>query len=111
MKAVFLAGNRVELLKNNRVIHRDFPVDRVPTAQSWSRPVLLRFEYGWGPWPALGITRVCDWDFRFQLENAKLEAVHTCFTPGPLEEGRRDRILDRSERPLKESLLFHLHVG
>jgi len=89
--------DRVELLKNNRVIHRDFPVDRVPTGQSWSRPVLLRFEYGWGPWPALGITRVCDWDFRFQLENAKLDAVHPCFTPGPLEESRRDRILDRSD--------------
>ena len=86
------------MLKNNRVIHRDFPMDRATTAASWSKPVLARFEYGWGPWPALGITRTCDWDFRIGLENGVLEAVQTCFTPGPLEEERRDRIVERTER-------------
>jgi hypothetical protein len=80
--------DRVELLKNNRVIRRDFPGDRATSAQSWSRPVLARFEYGWGPWPALGITRVCDWDFTIRLENGVLDAVQTCFLPGPLEEDR-----------------------
>lgn len=86
--------DRIEVLKNNRVIHREFPVDRVPTAASWNQPVLVRFEYGWGPWPALGIVRVCDWDFRITVEGGEVEAFQTCFQSGPLEEGRRDRVLE-----------------
>ena len=93
--------DRVEVLKDNRVIHRDFPMDREPSARSWGQPVLVRFEYGWGPWAALGITRVCDWDFRIQLEGGALEAFQTCFQAGPLEEDRRDRVLERSERGLQ----------
>ncbi|HTM50439.1 MAG TPA: DUF3604 domain-containing protein [Bryobacteraceae bacterium] len=88
--------DRIEVLKNNRVIHRVFPVDTEPSAASWSKPVLARFEYGWGPWPALGITRVCDWDFRIRVEGGSLDAVQTCFLPGPLEEERRDKVLERT---------------
>ncbi len=93
--------DRVEVLKNNRVIHRNFPVDRENSAASWSRPVLARFEYGWGPWPALGITRSCDWDFTCRLEGGVIEAVQPCFVPGPLEEERRDMVLDRTERSVR----------
>jgi hypothetical protein len=74
--------DRVEVLKNNRVVHRNFPMDRVTSASSWSAPVLLRFEYGWGPWPALGITRVCDWEFTLSIDGGTIEAVQPCFTPG-----------------------------
>ena len=93
--------DRVEILKNNRVIHRDFPMDRVPTAGSWKEPVLLRFEYGWGPWPALDMTRVCDWDINITLEGGLLENVQTCFQAGPLDEARRDKILERSGKHLR----------
>ncbi|UCG57032.1 MAG: DUF3604 domain-containing protein [Phycisphaerales bacterium] len=93
--------DRVEILKNNRVLHRDFPMDRVPTPQSWDQPVLLRFEYGWGPWPALDMTRVCDWDFNISLEGGTLEEVQTCFQSGPLDEKRRDRIVERSRQHLR----------
>ncbi len=86
----------VEVLKNNRVIHRDFPQDRVPSPASWEKPAVLRFEFGWGPWPALGITRVCDWVFTLKVENGRIEAVQTCFQSGPLEEDRRDRIVERN---------------
>ncbi|MBI4873746.1 MAG: DUF3604 domain-containing protein [Acidobacteria bacterium] len=88
--------DRVEVLKNNRVIHRDFPMDREPGARSWERPVLVRFEYGWGPWPALGIGGTADWDIRIRVEGGKLEDVQPCFQSGPLEEGRRDRIFERT---------------
>jgi hypothetical protein len=93
--------DRVEVLKNNRVIHRDFPMDRQTSARSWSEPLLARFEYGWGPWPALGITRTCDWDFTIHLENGILEAVQPCFLAGPLEEERRDAILERTETSVR----------
>ncbi|MEZ5403943.1 MAG: DUF3604 domain-containing protein [Bryobacteraceae bacterium] len=85
----------VEIIKNNRVVHRDFPQDRVPGAASWEKPVVLRFEYGWGPWPALGITRVCDWLFTIKVENGRIEASQTGFQSGPLEEDRRDRVVER----------------
>jgi hypothetical protein len=90
--------DRVEVLKNNRVIHRDFPVDRQPGRASWDRPVLVRFEYGWGPWPALGIGGVADWLIDFRLEGGELEALQPCFLSGPLEEDRRDRIRDRTSQ-------------
>ncbi len=93
--------DRVEVLKNNRVVHRDFPMDAVPTAESWRRPVALRFEYGWGPWPALGWGGTADWEFTIAVENGKIEAVQPCFVTGPLDEFRRDRILERTETSVK----------
>ena len=92
--------DRVEILKNNRVLHRSFPMDRVPTVRSWNKPILLRFEYGWGPWPALDMTRICDWDIHITLEGGVLEEIQTCFQTGPLDEERRDRIIKRTERYL-----------
>jgi hypothetical protein len=94
--------DRVEILKNNRVLHRDFPMDRVPTRRSWEQPVLLRFEFGWGPWAALGMTRTCDWDIEIRLEGGQLEDVQPCFQAGPLDETRRDQIVEKSAQ--------HLHV-
>lgn len=93
---------RVEILKNNRVVHRDFPMDRVPAAGSWKRPVAVRFEYGWGPWPALGWGGTADWDFRLEVEGGRIESMQTCFATGPLDEFRRDQVLSRSGR--------HIHV-
>jgi len=93
--------DRVEILKNNRVLNRDFPMDRVPDARSWDEPVLLRFEYGWGPWPALDMTRICDWNFNITVEGGVLENVQSCFQAGPLDESRRDRILERSSKHLR----------
>jgi hypothetical protein len=92
--------DRVEIVKNNRVLHRDFPMDRLPASTSWQKPVLVRFEYGWGPWPALSMTRVADWDVRFELDGGVIEDAHTCFLPGPLDEKRRDRVVERTERTL-----------
>jgi len=93
--------DRVEILKNNRVIHRNFPMDRQPNAASWKEPVLVRFEYGWGPWPALDMTRVCDWKILITLEGGQLEDVQPCFQSGPLEEERRDAIVERSPKHLR----------
>jgi len=93
--------DRVELLKNNRVIHRDFPMDRVPDRSSWDRPVLVRVEYGWGPWAALGADRTADWDLHISVDGGRLEAVQTCFQSGPLDEDRRDRIVAQSDHHLR----------
>jgi len=93
--------DRVEVVKNGRVIHRDFPVDRVPGAQRWAKPVVVRFEYGWGPWPALGWGGTADWDFTLEVRGGRILAVQPCFTPGPLDESRRDRIVERTDEAVR----------
>ena len=93
--------DRVEVVKNGRVLHRDFPVDRVPDERGWDRPVLLRFEYGWGPWPALDMARTCDWDLDIEIDGGRLEDVHTCFQAGPHDEERRDRVVEASSGGLR----------
>ncbi|HID74655.1 MAG TPA: DUF3604 domain-containing protein [Planctomycetaceae bacterium] len=93
--------DRVEIIKNNRVLDRQFPMDRTPNDASWREPVVLRFEYGWGPWPALDMTRTCDWDIHISVDGGRIEAVQPCFQSGPLEEDRRDRFLSRSERHVR----------
>jgi hypothetical protein len=93
--------DRVEILKNNRVIHRDFPMDREPSPTPWNRPVIVRFEYGWGPWPALGWGGTADWEFTLTVEGGRILDFHPCFTSGPLDEFRRDGILERSERHIR----------
>ncbi|MBL7139760.1 MAG: DUF3604 domain-containing protein [Planctomycetes bacterium] len=88
--------DRVEVVRNGRVVHRDFPVDREPGGGRWAQPVVLRFEYGWGPWPALGWGGTADWDFTIEVQGGRIEAVQPCFAPGPLDEGRRDKVVSRS---------------
>ena len=91
--------DRVEIVKNGRVIHRDFPVDRIPGADRWSQPVVVRFEYGWGPWPALGWGGTADWDFEFVVEGGSIEGFHPCFTSGPLDEFRARS--DSEQQPVR----------
>jgi len=93
--------DRVEVVRNGQVIHRDFPVDRRPGPGSWQQPVVVRFEYGWGPWPALGWGGTADWDFTIDVQGGRIEEVQPCFVTGPLDEMRRDRIASRDERSVR----------
>lgn len=93
--------DRIEVLKNGRVIHRNFPVDQPNGANPWEQPVVLRFEYGWGPWPALGWGGTADWKFNIDVEGGEIQQIQPCFTTGPLDEFRRDRILEQTPQQLK----------
>ena len=93
--------DKVEVLKNNRVIHRDFPIDNQPGAALWSQPVLVRLEFGWGPWAALGMPRTCDWEIDVRLNGGKLIEVQPCFQSGPLDEKRRNLISGKSSGGFK----------
>jgi hypothetical protein len=86
----------VEVVKNGRVIHRDFPVDRDLSEGAWKRPVVVRMQYGWGPWASLGNARVCDWDLQIQISGGVIEEVQPCFQTGPYEETKMDRTFDRT---------------
>ncbi len=84
--------DRVEVLKNNRVIHREHPVDRESGGASWSEPVLLRIEYGWGPWAAFDMARTADWNFKIEVRNGKLLGVSPHFQSRPFDEERRNKM-------------------
>jgi len=87
----------VEIVKNGRVIHRNFPIDRDLSTRAWKRPVVLRIQYGWGPWASLDNARVCDWDFRIEIADGAVEALQPCFQSGPCEETKADRIFERTK--------------
>ncbi len=84
--------DRVEILKNNRVIYRDHPVDRVPAEDKWQYPVLCRIEFGWGPWKDLDMAKICDWDMEAAVSNGKILSVTPCFQSGPFDELRRNTV-------------------
>ncbi len=83
---------KVEVIKNNRVIHREHPADSAPGAKVFARPVIVRLEYGWGPWASLGIPRICDWEISARVQGGKITGLMPGFQSGPLAEDRRNRI-------------------
>jgi len=84
--------DRVEILRNNQVIYRDHPIDRIPGADRWSQPVLCRIEFGWGPWGDLNMARICDWDFEVGVEGGTIQSATPCFQAGPYAEDRRNTL-------------------
>ncbi len=87
--------DRIELLRNNRVIARSFPADAPVDPLPWDQAVLCRVEFGWGPWGDLNMTRVCDWAFVLSLQGGEILDVMGCFRSGPFDEDRRN-VLDHS---------------
>ncbi|MDA1314062.1 MAG: DUF3604 domain-containing protein [Acidobacteria bacterium] len=90
--------DRVEVLRNNRVIHRVHPIDREPPEQSWDEPVLLRIEYGWGPWADFDMARTADWRFQVEVKGGKLLSVSPHFQSRPFDEERRDKVLSVTDQ-------------
>ena len=88
--------DRMEVLKNNRVIHRDFPADRKISSSCWDKPVLLRIEFGWGPWAALDLARICDWEIGIRVSGGVLNDVYPCFQAGPFSESKRNVIKEKT---------------
>lgn len=95
---------RIDLIKDGRVIGRHFPEDHVKANQEWPGEALCRLEFGWGPWAALNMARVCDWDVKVSVTDGELAAVTPCFQSGPYEEGRRNKVLDRKEKSCRLEL-------
>ena len=84
--------DRIEILRNNRVIHRDYPIDRGVGRSSWDKPVLCRIEFGWGPWGDLNMARICDWKFAVTVNGGRIISATPCFQSGPFDEQRRNRL-------------------
>ena len=94
----------IDILKNGRVIHRHFPEDHIRPNSRWSGEALCRLEFGWGPWAALGMDRVCDWEASVTIHDGKLRSVTPCFQSGPFDEQRQNRIVARAENTCRFQL-------
>ena len=90
--------DRVEILRNNRVIFRNHPVDKSITWAGWEKPALCRIEVGWGPWADLDMERICDWKFDVSITDGKMLSITPCFQSGPYDEKRRNKISEISEK-------------
>jgi len=84
--------DRVEVLRNNKVIYRHHPIDRMRDQQSWKQPILCRIEFGWGPWGDLNMARICDWRFKVNVNDGTIVSSTPCFQSGPFDEERRNRL-------------------
>ncbi|MHC4994075.1 MAG: DUF3604 domain-containing protein [Planctomycetota bacterium] len=82
----------IELVRSGRVIQRHFPEDLAETPAPLPGRVKCRFRYGWGPWAALDLGRVADWDIRIRLDGARFVDALPCFQTSPFDEERRDRL-------------------
>ncbi len=54
--------------------------------------MLLRVEFGWGPWAAFKMPRTADWRFQVHIEGGKLLSVSPHFQSRPFDEQRRNRV-------------------
>ncbi len=84
----------IEVLRNNRVIHRHFPEDAAKGTDPLAGPVKCRIEFGWGPWTALGVPRTADWTMRAGISGGHLLSYMPCFQSGPFDEERRNRVVE-----------------
>lgn len=90
----------IELVRNGRVIERHFPEDTAERPAPLPGRVKCRLRYGWGPWGALDLGRICDWDITLRVDGGRFVNAIPCFQTAPFSEERRDRLRVRSDNEL-----------
>ncbi len=81
----------VEIIQDGHVVHRAHAQDLVAAETAFAAPLQVRLEWGWGPWGALALDRVCDWEMRVQLEGGRILRHFPCLQSMPFDEQRRHR--------------------
>jgi hypothetical protein len=81
----------VEVIHDGHVVHRAYGDDRSSEAEAFARPLQVRLEWGWGPWGALALDRICDWSMQLRLEGGRLLRFFPCLQSMPFDEQRRHR--------------------
>jgi hypothetical protein len=79
----------VELVVDGEVYERFWPSK---PAGGLEEPVLLRYEWGWGPWGELALDRICDWQQALSVQGGEVLRMDKCLGGGPFDEDRRHRI-------------------
>ena len=78
----------VEVIQDGRVVHRAYADDLPDESQVFSRPVQVRLEWGWGPWGALALERICDWAMDVSVSGGRIERFFPCLSSMPFDEQR-----------------------
>ena len=60
----------IELVRNGHVIERHFPEDTAIRPALLPGQVNCRLRYGWGPWAALNLGRICDWEMHIEISGS-----------------------------------------
>src|SRR4051812_10818658 len=81
----------VEVIQDGRVVHRAFAEELVPAVDAFNAPTQVRLEWGWGPWGALALDRICDWVMRVQVKQGRITRFFPCLQSMPFDEQRRHR--------------------
>jgi hypothetical protein len=81
----------VEILQDGHVVHRAYAHDLVPAQEAFAAPLQVRLEWGWGPWGALALDRICDWAMRVDVEHGRILRFFPCLQSMPFDEQRRHR--------------------
>lgn len=91
----------VELIRNGRVIDRHFPEDHITGPLQLPGRAKCRIQYGWGPWAALKLGRICPWDLAVTLKGGKFLRALGCFQSAPFAEDQRDQLTVVSETEIR----------
>ena len=87
----------VEIIQDGRIVHRAFPREE---ENVFEKPVQVRLEWGWGPWGALALDRICDWAMDVRLRGGRIARVFPCLQSMPFDEQRRHRFARDGETGL-----------
>ncbi|MCP4405575.1 MAG: hypothetical protein GY801_50765 [bacterium] len=91
----------VELIRNGRVIKRHFPEDHITGPLTLPSRAKCRIQYGWGPWAALSLGRICQWEMKISIDGGRFVGVERCFQCGPFNEELRDKLRLVSEQEIQ----------
>ena len=87
----------VEIIQDGHVVHRAHAAE---DAVDFSRAFQVRLEWGWGPWGALALERICDWAMEAKLSSGRIKRVFPCLSSMPFDEARRHCFERRGEAAL-----------
>jgi hypothetical protein len=90
----------VELIQDGHVMHRAFAEEKTNESDAFRTPFQVRLEWGWGPWGALALERICDWAMQVKLSQGRIARFFPCLQSMPFDEQRRHRFERSGERAL-----------
>jgi len=91
----------VELVRGSRTIKRHFPADEIEERDRLPGRARCRLQYGWGPWSALDLERVCEWEMRVTIDGGRFLGFERCFQSGPFGEEITDHARQISDREIE----------
>jgi hypothetical protein len=90
----------VEIVQDGRIVQRFFSQEFLPEKSVYEHPVQIRLEWGWGPWGALALDRVCDWAMQVNVQGGRIARFFPCLQSMPFDEKRRHRFERQGEAGL-----------